>query len=475
MKKTILQVLFTAVLAALTLSSCNKDNSYPVISIVAGDYFSADFTEDVTLYLSQAASADLNVNLGVAGTSQPGYTALPGSHLDFPAMVTISAGATSVSFTVTVKNPDKLASDEYSAGIQLMPGRGYSVKEGSSIAYIKLKIEGSSYGEGGGESTPGAGSESGWTISYDGFKPFTYQSEGQSVTENCEVFSYTVPASQYVYMAVFDAGTYSEYINGKSKSDIIALVQNCIDEDIADYKDYGVTMTAADLVYAGPDQVGYEEFENGNYEAFIFGTSAAGVPDGRYAWCSFTKTGSSIEDGGDDSGDDGDDDFDYPDDITSVTLKTNWSVSFIETIQDDGTWYDKCLVTAPGSKYVDLLWITDEDLADFEDDLEVVNFWQYYCYSDYEDYMDTPGDYFYVNGENAYYKHEVGTWTVYLIEFNTDWTVTGNYSKNTVTIPTHPTADKLMAKPFPRYKLSKQHMLRTHAKPVKVSAKALRK
>ena len=475
MKKSILRNLFIAAIVIVAAISCKKETAQAIlVGITADETFSSDKTAEITLNLSAAAGSDIIVTLASSGAAAPATTALPGSHVSFPQTVTIMAGSTSASVTATLLNTNGLGNETYSVGIQILAARGAEIDSSAGIAFIKL--EGNSYGNGGGEgsgeggeSTPGEGSESGWSVSYDGFGPFTYTNGGQTVTEDCEIISYVVPAGQYVYLTVFEAGAYEFYVKGQPASEIISLANDAIADELSYYE---AGTTAADLVYAGPDEIGYEEFANGDYEAFIFGTDANGNPDGRYAWCSFTKTGSSVTD---DEGDDGDDDLEFPDDITSVTLKSNWSLSFTETFKEDGIWYDEFLVSAPGSKYVDLGWFTDEDLAEFDSDLDLINFWQYYCYFDYEEYKDTPSDYFYVDKENAYDSHEAGTWTVYLIEFNADWTVTGNYGKCTVTVPVHATADSSSARPLRRNNFTKNHHLRARCQPGKLQRCSVRR
>ena len=128
MKIGFLKNFAMAALAAITLLACEKDKSVrPTVSIMSEASFNKDYTAEVTVVLSSAIKKDLTVNLAVSSLSAPGTTAVPGSHLQFPATVTIAAEATSVTFTATL-DPDGLSADAYSAGIQVLGGNGYYVE-----------------------------------------------------------------------------------------------------------------------------------------------------------------------------------------------------------------------------------------------------------------------------------------------------------------------------------------------------------
>ena len=224
MKTRMLKMMALIVAVMTVIPCCNKKEVVKnlVVSIASDEAFEEDNTAEVTITMSDAVNRNVVVTLATSGASLPATTALPGSKIDFPSTVTIASGSTSATFTATL-NPSGLTAGTYSVGIQLLSASGAAVSKEANFAFIKAVVNGYGGGGGqGGESTPGEGSESSWSISYEGFKPFTYtDGYGQSVTEDCEVFSYTVPATQYVYMTVFDAGTYDEYIKGKSKSEIM--------------------------------------------------------------------------------------------------------------------------------------------------------------------------------------------------------------------------------------------------------------
>ena len=295
MKIGFLKNFALAALAAVTLLACEKDKSVrPTVNIQSDESFNEDHTAQVTIVLSSAIKKDLMINLAVSALSAPGTTAVPSSHLQFPATVTIAAEATSVTFTATL-DPAGLSADTYSAGIQVLGGNGYYVNKDGGITYIKF--DGSSYSGGG-------------------------EGEGEG----------------------------------------------------------------------GEGEGGFDDF---------------------------------------------------PEDITSASLQSNWKLTFTETYYDeDDGWLDVLKVTAPGATYLDLTWLDDEDLAEYDDDLDVLNDVQFYDnFMYYEDYASTPTQFFYVDKEDAYYEHEAGTWTVFLIDFNADWTLTGKYGKCTVTIPTNTEAE----------------------------------
>ncbi len=439
MKTRMLKMMALIVAVMTVIPCCNKKEVVKnlVVSIASDEAFEEDNTAEVTITMSDAVNRNVVVTLATSGASLPATTALPGGNINFPSNVTIAAGSTSATFTATL-DPSGLTAGTYSVGIQLLSASGAAVSKEANIAFIKATVSGYG-GGGGGTSTPGEGSQSGWSVSYLGFIPFTYQDlYGDTVTEDSEVFEIKGTGSEYYYYALVESGFYAEYVQSGTQSSIGQIVAGWIEEDLEYYSQYSDGLTAADMIEQGEQRVGYDEFKNGDYEFFIFGTDANGIYNGKYAWCSFTKTGSSVTD--DDDGDDGDDDF--PDDITSASLQSNWKLTFIKTGYDtqDG-WYDQLKVYAPGATYLELAWLTDSDLAEFEDDLEVLNYYQWMDYFDYEDYADQPTQYFYVHNEDAYYKHEAGTWTVFLIDFKANWTLTGKYGKCSVTIPTNAEAD----------------------------------
>lgn len=416
--------LALALIAMTAALSCSKEQSRtPVVGIMSDASFEADYTATATLNLSVPAGSDVIVTLASAGTAAPQTTAIPGSQVSFPASVTILAGSTGAEFTVSILNPEKLSNETYSAGIQIVSAKGATISPDGNITYIKLEggYSGGGIGGGNGEgtSTPGEGSQEGWSISYKGYGPFTYTSGGQQVTEDCEIISYTVPATQYVYLSVFDAGVYEEYIKDQPSSKIITLVNDAIAYDLSSY---GSGYTAANLVYAGPDEVGFEEFEDGEYEAFIFGTDKNGNPDGTYAWCSFTKTGSSIG---------GELDVD-------LTLQPGWTLTVTgNELEYDGqnNSYIAARITAPGSSYIYVDSCSDDELdyyydgslsafaADIQSSLQAG-----LASSAIDELLYTAGDCYI-----PYYKG--GETTFYIFDFDSNGKATGKYGKVIVDLP----------------------------------------
>lgn len=423
MNTRILKMMALIAAAVTVIPACDKKEVVKnlVVSISADDAFAEDNTAEVTISMSDAVTRNVVITVASTGAALPATTALPGSKIDFPSTVTIASGSTSATFTATL-NPSGLEAGTYSVGIQLLSATGAAISQEASIAFIKAVVNG--YGGGGGqsgESTPGEGSESSWSISYDGFKPFTYtDGYGQSVTEDCEVFSYTVPATQYVYMTVFDAGTYDEYIKGKSKSEIISVVEYAMQDELDTYYDEGDTF--ADLVGAGPDKIGFEEFQDGDYEAFIFGTDASGNPNGTYAWCSFTKTGSSV--GGE---------LDV-----EMTLQPSWTLTITgdELEYDDyNNAYIAARVTAPGSTYIYVDSYSDDEL-DYYYNGSLSAF-----AADTQSSLQTQlassaiGDLLYTAGDCYVPYYEGGETTFYILDFDSSGMATGKYGKVVVNLP----------------------------------------
>ena len=429
MKMKLFRRFIIVAMAACALLACNKDETgRPMVSIMSGETFDENNTAEVTVVVSSAAKKDLTVFLAVSALSQPGMTAIPGSHLQFPASVTIATGATSVSFTATLVNSEGLSADTYSAGIQLTGGSGYYISTESSITYIKYS--GGTYsgdgGGGNGEGGEGGGSnvqlslQSNWTVSITGTE-LEYDDEDNAYIEGVA----TAPGSTYLYFDTYTDAELAEY----AKGDIATIIPE-LESSIAEQLAKGSTMD--DLLYeAGAVYIPY--YDAGETYVYMLDFDANGKATGKYGKVRVDMPEVEEEGGFED----------FPDDITSASLQTNWTLTFTETYNDeeDG-WLDVLKVTTPGATYIDLTWLDDEDLAEYENDLDVLNtaqFYNYYMY--YEDYASTPTQIFYVDKEDAYYEHEAGTWTVFLIDFNADWTLTGKYGKCTVTIPTHPQAD----------------------------------
>ena len=425
MKIGFLKNFAMAALAAITLLACEKDKSVrPTVSIMSEASFNKDYTAEVTVVLSSAIKKDLTVNLAVSSLSAPGTTAVPGSHLQFPATVTIAAEATSVTFTATL-DPDGLSADAYSAGIQVLGGNGYYVDKDGGITYIKY--DGSSYsGEGGGgEGEEGGGGstqlslQSNWTVSITGTE-LEFDEEDNAYIEGFA----TAPGSSYLYFETFTDEELAQY----AKGDIATIIPD-LESDIAAQLAKGSKMD--DLLYeAGGVYIPY--YDAGETYVYMLDFDTNGKSTGKYGKVRVVMP--EVEESGFD---------DYPEDITSASLQSNWKLTFTETYYDeDDGWLDVLKVAAPGATYLDLTWLDDEDLAEYDDDLDVLNDVQFYDnFMYYEDYASTPTKFFYVDKEDAYYEHEAGTWTVFLIDFNADWTLTGKYGKCTVTIPTNAEAD----------------------------------
>ena len=424
MKNRILKVMALVTAMMAVIPACNEKEVVKnlVVSITADEAFEEDNTAAVTVTLSDAVDRNVVITLASTGAALPATTALPGSHIDFPSTVTIASGSTSATITATL-DPSGLQAGTYSVGIQILSATGAAVSQEAGIAFIKATV--SSYGGGGGQgqgggSTPGEGSQSGWSIQYEGFGPFTYTSGGQTVTEDCEVISYTVPATQYVYITVFNAGVYEDYIKGQSKNDIISVVKEVMQDELDTYYDDGDTF--ADLVGAGPDEIGFDEFKDGDYEAFIFGTDASGNPDGTYAWCSFTKTGSSVG---------GELDVD-------MTLQSGWTL----TVTGDKLEYDDynnayiaARVTAPGSTYIYVDSYSDDEL-DYYYDGSLSAF-----AADIQSSLQTQlasssiGALLYTAGDCYVPYYEGGETTFYILDFDSSGMATGKYGKVVVNLP----------------------------------------
>lgn len=427
MKIGFLKNFALAALAAVTLLACEKDKSVrPTVDIQSDESFNEDHTAQVTIVLSSAIKKDLMINLAVSALSAPGTTAVPSSHLQFPATVTIAAEATSVTFTATL-DPAGLSADTYSAGIQVLGGNGYYVNKDGGITYIKF--DGSSYsggGEGEGEGGEGEGGgstqlslQSNWTVSITGTE-LEYDDEDNAYIEGVA----TAPGSGYLYFDTYTDEELAQY----AKGDIATIIPD-LESDIAVQLAKGSKMD--DLLYeAGAVYIPY--YDAGETYVYMLDFDANGKSTGKYGKVRVVMP--EVEEGGFD---------DFPEDITSASLQSNWKLTFTETYYDeDDGWLDVLKVTAPGATYLDLTWLDDEDLAEYDDDLDVLNDVQFYDnFMYYEDYASTPTQFFYVDKEDAYYEHEAGTWTVFLIDFNADWTLTGKYGKCTVTIPTNTEAE----------------------------------
>ena len=428
MKNRMLKMMALIAAVMTVIPACDKKEVVKnlVVSITSDEAFEEDNTAEVTLTMSDAVTRNVIVTLASSGAALPATTALPGANINFPSNVTIAAGSTSATFTATL-DPSGLTAGTYSVGIQILSATGAAISQEANIAFIKATVSGYSGGGGGeGDSTPGEGSQSGWSVSYLGFIPFTYQDlYGDTVTEDSEVFEIKGTGSEYYYYALVESGFYAEYVQRGTQSSIGEIVAGWIEEDLEYYSQYSDGLTAADMIEQGEQRVGYDEFKNGDYEFFIFGTNANGNYNGKYAWCSFTKTGSSVTD-------------DPGLDVT-MTLQNNWTLTITGTeleYDDDGDSYLLANVTAPGSTYLYVDSYTDEELEEYADGdiANVAAYVQSQLLEGLED-GDSVSDYLYQAGDLYVPYNGPGETYFYILDFGANGMATGKYGKVKIDLP----------------------------------------
>lgn len=134
MKTNLWKVAVAAVAAIAVLVGCTKNtptSSSPKATLTAGSAFS-NGSVTLTVALSDAASSDVTVNLGVSGT-------VPEAKLTWNPTVTIAKGSKSADVKVTV-NTDGIAAGDYSAKFAIVSVSG-AEKGSPAEATVALKVE----------------------------------------------------------------------------------------------------------------------------------------------------------------------------------------------------------------------------------------------------------------------------------------------------------------------------------------------
>ena len=458
MRVQFLKMMAIVATIATVVLSCGKEKTNKVltVSLSSSEQFEEDNSAELILTISDASEKDVVVTLTTIGSALPGTTILPFANIDVPSTATIMAGSTSARVPVTLK-PAGLSAGAYSIGIQILSASGAQISKDGNIAYLKAEINGYS---GGGESSGGEGSYSGWSVSYKGFIPFTYEDmSGNIVTEDSEVFEIKGTGSEYYYSAVLDGGFYTEHVKDASQTDIASIVTQWIQEDLEYYSAYYDGLTAGDMISQGDDTIGYDEFKNGDYEFFIFGTDVNGNYNGKFAWCAFTKTGSSVTD---------DPDPDTPELDVQLSLQSNWSV----TVKGEPYWYDgdayfDVNVNAPGIKYFWMETNTDEELAYYYGSVEglLADYQNSLMGKLADDPTATMAELVFSSADSEYYASYwgPGATKLYLMEFDQDGKATGRYGVSNITLPNLDGWEDEAASSAPSYRIKFLHKAKSIA------------
>ena len=438
MKIGFLKNFALAALAAVTLLACEKDKSVrPTVDIQSDESFNEDHTAQVTIVLSSAIKKDLTVNLAVSSLSAPGTTAVPGSHLQFPATVTIAAEATSVTFTA-ILNPDGLSADTYSAGIQVLGGNGYYVNKDGGITYIKF--DGSSYSGGGGSEGEGGGGEEGgnkdlslqtnWSVSLDG-DPYYY--DGDPYID----LTINAPGIQYFYVEANSDAELAQWYGGT----LAGLVKNWEDDNL---ERLAAGSAISDVLFSLSDTEFYMDYTDaGPTKVYLVEFDAQGKATGRYS-----VTDVVLPEIGDDPGGGEEDEF-IPELLGPLKFQSSWTAQY-GGMEDDYHIITISGVTDPIFMF-DLYGEAIPD-ADLEDELiDMVS----YNINEYGYAYEGPSDY------DGYYSFPINTFHTYIAGMDEDFNLTGNWGHSIVTVPASAVSSvKMRIKSFhmPRHPLKKKRI-----------------
>ena len=420
MTTRIIRNLAAAFVAAMALIACNKENAtQPVAAIMSDAAFDADNTASATIVLASSPKSDLTIHLAVSGTSEPGKTALPGSHLEFPASVIVSSGATSVSFTVTVK-PEGLAADTYSAGIQIQPGSGYEVSQDGAITYIGLTVS----GNGGGSTSTDLSLQANWTAIITGTE-LEYDDEGYAYI----AATVTAPGSSYLH---FDTYTDAELtdMEGGDIANVVSRIESALTDQVS------AGSSVDEMLYqAGPVYIPY--YEGGETYLYMLDFDTTGKSTGKYGKVRIVLPELEVEEPG------GDADFSG----ITFTLSTTKTIAYAgaktdATVSDQNELFEFFTVSGVGADQPYSIILTESGAIASDDDLreEVqgdYSFWEDLVKESASEYpgitvvdlMDAG------NGTvNSFYSAYSGSYDAYLILYDAETAMpTGEYAKTTFT------------------------------------------
>lgn len=412
--------IIAAVAAFMTaLFACTPQQIAQVVTakLSASEHFDNDNKAIVTVIVTPVAATDVTITLAVDETPTD---AIKATAMEFHNSVKIPAGSNTAVVDVTLKT---VPNGDAKAYFSIVAAQG--AKADATKAVILYSAKG--YDDEGGEGGEGEGGEGGqtsdmtiqnnWSVTITGDE--LEMEEDEDYTYYYIAANLTAPGATYVYTdCFFDDEDFAKY-GGASVEEWAKTIETSLKNALKSY-------SIDDLLYT-PGDLYLNYYDSGAQYVYVLDFDAKGSLTGKYAIIPVTMPEFEGEggEGGEEEGE-----------LDSVTLMNNWKVDFVESYydNDEEEWFDTFKVTAPGlAQKIYLMWMTDDDLAEYETDLEVVNNSFYWAL--YEYYNNESVDFF-TNGESVDYYHEAGSMTVYLVEMDEDtFAPSGRYGKGVVTVP----------------------------------------
>ena len=344
------QFKFWALLPALSLfvlAGCEDlkeeittpdDTQSVTVGIKAGVSFSLEGKADLTLTLSEKSEKDVTVTLATSDKAQEGYTAVPADALTFDSSVTIEAGKTSASITVTAVLDNLSTLNQ--AVIAIASADGAEIDAKASVVYIAVP-------DTGGDETSG---DLGWKIAYMGCD-FV---EGLYHYGQLDQFEVSGTNGQYYYALLQNVkdGSFSDALAKDSEaflSDLQDLIDYELDEEMEYYDE--TLEEAMGYIFYNEKSDGTEVYLRavaaGDSEFAVFTVDGNGQLDGRWQILSFSKDSDpvSIYDWG-----------------LNLSLNPDYYAQWYGWVSGYEGQYYSITGNAPGADYVAVASYTDEEL-----------------------------------------------------------------------------------------------------------------